>query len=274
MRHSAGSIALRLATLGVYVFMLAPLVLVVWLSFSKASVLFFPPHGYSVTWYQQLSYQPQLLDGLEYSLWLAAAASVISVVLASLAALGLSRGGIRRRGPFELLFLGPLLVPAIVTGIALYVYLYVAGSSLQASFVPSRWAMLLAHVVLTLPFTFRMAYVGLTGLDQNLERASLNLGRSRLTTTWLVTLPLMRSSLIGAAIFGFIFSFADLEISLFLVGPGQTTLPVAMLDYASTQIDPTIAAISAVQIAIIAVLLLVANHFVDFGKALGIGRSE
>ncbi len=274
MIRSPGVIALRLVTAAVYVFMLSPVVLVIWLSFSRSSVMFFPPHGYSVTWYAQLRYQPQLLSGLVYSLWLAAAASLISVLLAGFAALGLSRGRMRRRGPVEMLFLGPLLVPAIVTGIALYVYLYVVGTSVRASFVPSRWAMLVAHVVLTLPFTFRMVYVGLTGLDQNLERASLNLGQGRLGTIRLVTLPLMRSALIGAAIFGFIFSFADLEISLFLVGPGETTLPVAMLDYAQTQIDPTIAAMSAVQIAIIAILLLVANHFVDFGKALGVGRAR
>lgn len=265
---------LRLVTLLVYVFMLAPVVLVIWLSFSKSQVLFFPPHGYSVHWYQQLRYQPQLTSGLFYSLWLAAAASLISVAVAGLAAIGLSRGVIRRRGALEGLFLGPLMVPAIVTGIALYVYLYVIGSGIRSVFVPTRWAMLLAHVLLTLPFTFRMAYVGLSGIDTSLERASLNLGRGRMQTIRLVTLPMMRSALIGAAIFGFIFSFADLEISLFLVGPGQTTLPVAMLDYASNQIDPTIAAISAVQIAIIAVLLLVANHFVDFGKALGIGRAR
>ena len=269
-----GRLALYVFTGIVYLVLLLPVVMVLWLSFSKAPVLFFPPHGYSVSWYESLRDQPQLLSGLYFSLWLAGAASAISIVIGGAAALGLSRSRVRRRGPTEALFLGPLLLPVIVIGIAIYVSLYVVGTNLGLTLVPTYWAMLAAHVLLTLPFTFRMAYVGLSGLDPNLERASLNLGRSRFSTLRLVTLPMMRSALVGAAIFAFIFSFADLEISLFLVGPGETTLPVAMLDYAATQIDPTIAAMSAVQIAIIAVLLLIANHFVDFGKALGIGRAK
>lgn len=274
MSGGLGTLALRAFTALVYVVLLLPVAMVVWLSFSKAPVLFFPPHGYSVSWYVSLRDQPQLLSGLYYSLWLAALASGISLVLGGGAAFGLARSRLRRRGPVEALFLGPLLLPVIVVGIAMFVFLYTVGSDLDATLVPTHWAMVLAHVVLTLPFTFRMVYVGLAGIDPNLERASLNLGRGRVATVFHVVLPMMRAALVGAAIFAFIFSFADLEISLFLVGPGQTTLPVAMLDYASTQVDPTIAAMSAVQIAIIGVLLVVANHFVDFGKALGLGRAQ
>ena len=86
-----------------------------------------------------------------------------------------------------------------------------------------------------------------------------------------MTLPLLRPSLVGAFIFAFIFSFAELEISLFLISPGQITLPVAMVQYAEFRVDPTLAAVSTVQILLVGTLLVVSNRFIRFGQVLSGG---
>lgn len=251
----------------VYVFMLAPVGLVIWMSFFDQSFLSFPPRGYTLDWYTKLADQSQLFDGLLYSLWLAAGSAVLAVALGALAAIALARSGLPAAAWFESGFLIPLVVPAIVSGMALYIYLYQLSGVVGVALVPTAWSLLLAHTVITLPWTFRLIYAGLASIGRDVERASLDLGRTPGQTLWRVTLPLLRPSLIGATIFAFIFSFGDLEMSLFLVAPGQTTLPVAMVQYAAFNVDPTIAAVSTVQIVLIGGLLLLANKFVKFGQA-------
>lgn len=257
-----------------YVFMLLPVVLVIWMAFFRPAFLSFPPNGYSLKWFVGLTHQPDLFQGLLYSLELAAITAVVSVALGVLAAVGLSRSRVRARTAFENGFVLPLVIPAIVSGMALYIYLYTLSGVVQAALVPTTWALLVAHTVITLPWTFRLAYAGLVSIGHDVERASLDLGYGPAGTLWHITLPLLRPSLIGAFIFAFIFSFGDLEISLFLVAPGQTTLPVAMVQYASFKVDPTIAAMSTVQVALIGILLVVANRFIRFGEAFAGGTRQ
>lgn len=258
----------------VFAFMLLPVVLVVWMSLSANQFLSFPPQGYSLRWFTGLSGQRALFGGLQLSLVLALATSALSVTLGLLAAVALSRSRLRVRGLMENGFLLPLVIPAIISGMALYIYLYQLSGLLLVRLVPTWWSLLLAHTVITLPWTFRLVYAGLAGVGQDVERASLDLGRGPWQTLLRVTLPLLRPSLIGAAVFAFIFSFGELEISLFLVAPGQITLPVAMIQYAEFRVDPTLAAVSTVQILLVGTLLTVANRFVRFGEALAGGTKR
>lgn len=258
----------------VYAFMLLPVAIVVWMSFFRPAYLNFPPAGYSLRWYEGLTDQPALFNGLLYSLEIAAITTVISVVLGVVAALGLSRARLRGRPVLENGFILPLVIPAIVTGIAIYIYLYQLSGVLQVALVPSTWSLVAAHTMITLPWTFRLAYAGMAAVGRDVERASMDLGRRPMATLWRITLPLLRPSLIGAAIFAFIFSFGDLEISLFLVSPGKTTLPVAMVQYAEFKVDPTIAAMSTIQIVLIGILLVIANKVVRFGEAFSGGIKQ
>jgi putative spermidine/putrescine transport system permease protein len=210
----------------VYVFMLLPVVLVVWMSFFSKGLLIFPPSGYSLSWYAGLPSHSQLFSGLWYSLEIAAIAAVIAVVLGILAALGVSRSRIRGKAWLEQGFTLPLVIPAIISGMAIYIYLYQLSSVAGTSLVPSTWALIAAHVMITLPWTFRLAYTGLVAIGRDVEKASMDLGYSGVQTMWRITLPLLRSAIIGGVIFAFVFSFSDLEISLFLIAPGLTTLPV------------------------------------------------
>lgn len=265
-------LSLKLVGGAIYAFMLLPLILVVWLSFSGSTFLSIPPDGYSLQWYQGLPGETKLFGGLIYSITLAAIAMVISVAIGAMAAIAIGRGSVRFASWIENALILPLVIPTIVTGIAVYIYLYNVSLIINQQLVPTTLALLLAHVLITLPWTFRLIYAGTIGIRGDLERASLDLGRPPLQTILRITIPLLRPAIMGAAIFSFIFSFGNLEISLFLVRPGETTLPVAMVQYAEFRVDPTLAAISTVQILLIGFLLLVGSYFVRIRDVFSSGR--
>lgn len=271
MKRSAWS---TVAGLLIYVFMLLPVAIIIWMAFFDQPYLNFPPKGYSLRWFAGLANEAELFRGLLYSLEIAVVATIVSLLLGVSAAVVLSRARLRGQALLENAFLLPLVIPAIVSGMAIYIYLYQLSGVLQAGLVPSTWSLVAAHVMITLPWTFRLTYAGAVAIGHDVERASLDLGRKSIGTLLRVTLPLLRPSLIGAGIFAFIFSFGDLEISLFLISPGQITLPVAMVQYAEFKVDPTIAAMATVQIVLVAVLLAVANKFIRFGEAFSGGIKQ
>src|SRR4030042_1391197 len=108
----------------------------------------------------------------------------------------------------------------------------------------SRAGLVFAHIMITIPWTVRLLTASLAGFDRSVEEAALNLGATPLQAFFKVTLPVIKPGMVAAALFGFIISFGNLEMTLFLVAPGQTTLPIAILQYLQWRIDPTIAAVS------------------------------
>lgn len=265
---------LAVAAAVVFVFMLAPVALVIYMSFFATSYIAFPPDGYSLRWYGELLERRQLLDGLLYSFVVALLATALSLCLGVLAAAGLSRSKLPGKTWFENGYLLPLIIPSIVSGVALYVFLYNVSELINVRLVPTTWVLVIAHTLITLPWTFRLCYAGFITMGRDVEKASLDLGAGPVATLWRVTLPLLRPSLVGAATFAFIFSFADLEISLFLVESGRSTLPVAMVQYAIFKVDPTIAAVSTVQMGLIAGLLVISNRFVRFSDTFTGGTKQ
>ena len=124
------------------------------------------------------------------------------------------------------------------------------------------------HVLITIPWSMRLITANLIGVDRSVEEAALSLGASPLVAALKVTLPLIWPGMVAAALFSFVVSFGNLEISLLLVTPGQTTLPIAILQYLQWKIDPTIAAVSALQIAVIGSGLLITDRFVSLAKVV------
>jgi putative spermidine/putrescine transport system permease protein len=114
----------------------------------------------------------------------------------------------------------------------------------------------------------RLVTASLIGLDRSIEEAAQSLGADRFTTFRRVTLPAIRPGVVAAALFGFVSSFGNLEMSLFIVGPGRTTLPIAILQYLEWKIDPTIAAVSVLQIALIATAMLITDRFVKISQVV------
>ncbi len=244
----------------VYLLMLAPILVVVPVSFSEQAYLVFPPRGFSLRWYANFFATRELTDALWLSLHLAAWTTAISTVLGTMAALGLTRYRYPGRRALRELFLTPIVMPRLVLGIAFLMFL--SRTVLAGSF----GGLLLAHVVVAFPYVIRTVSASLTGLDRALEEAGASLGAAPLTVFRTITLPLLKPGIIAGAIFAYVTSFDELVMTLFLAGPRLTTLPVQIFNYLEYTSDPTIAAISVVLVLVTTVAVLVTERIVGFGR--------
>lgn len=259
---------LKLWVLAGFAFILLPIVLVIWLSFFTDPLLSLPPSGYSVKWYWHIFGQPQFLDGFVLSLKVAMVAMVVGLLVSIPASLILTRTRFRGQAALLNLLTAPLIVPSIVIGAGLYIAFIQFEISFGLSLVGSTWGLGAAHVLITIPWCVRLITTNLLGLDKSIEEAALSLGAKPLTALFRVTLPMIWPGIVAAALFSFVISFGNLELSLFLVAPGQTTLPIAILQYLEYKVDPTIAAVSVLQILVIGGGLLITDRFVSLTRVI------
>ena len=241
--------------IAVYVGLLAPLVVVVAVSLGPSPNFEFPPSGLTLRWFAAFfASEPFVTSLFRVSLVVGVLAAAIATLIGTAAAIAIVRFRFFGREVLETFFLTPLLVPQILLGAALY--LFYARLAVTASI----WTLLGGHLVICTPYVIRSVTAGLVGMDRRLEEAAMSLGATRLQAFFKVTLPLLRSSLLSGAIFAFIISFSDINLALFLSGPQSTSLPVHLFSQLQWQGDPTIAAASALQIAIIGTLILVVQR--------------
>jgi putative spermidine/putrescine transport system permease protein len=258
----------RLFVAAMYLFMLCPLVFVVWLSFFKDAILYFPPSGYTLSWYVKAWDNAAFANGFVFSLQIAAVAALCGVALGVLAALGINRYRFRSARAVNTLLLSPLLIPGIVAGVAIYLFYLRAENAVDMDIVGTYGGLILAHICLTIPWTVRLVSASMSGLDPSIEEAARNLGAGPRTAFLKITLPMLRPAIVAAALFSFIVSFENLELSLSLVGPGRTTLPIAIMQYLEFNLDPTIAAVSSVQILLLGIVMLITDRFVKLSQVV------
>ncbi|TNC06699.1 ABC transporter permease [Methylobacterium terricola] len=263
-----GRLALHAATTVTLAYIVLPLVLVVWLSFMADEIMTVPPEGYSLRWYAVAWGQAQLRDGFLTSLWVALAATALGLLITVPASFALARARFIGREALLQLLMSPLIVPGIVIGASIYVFLVQAEIATGLPLSGSSWGLVVAHLLLTVPWCVRLVTANLVGVNRSVEEAALSLGASPLVTALTVTLPMIWPGLVAAAVFGFVVSFGNIEVSLFLVAPGQITLPIAILQYLQWKIDPTIAAVSVVQIALIGLALVATSRITNLGKVV------
>lgn len=256
------------AAAGAFVFMGLPIALVLWLSFFNNEILALPPDGYSLRWYAAMFKQRQFISGFWTSLDVALLATACGLLVTLPASFALTRAQFRGREAFLQLLMSPLIVPAIVIGAALYMAFVETEVLTGLPLVGSVWGLAVGHILITIPWSMRLITASLVGVDRSVEEAALSLGASPFVAAIRVTLPLIWPAIVAAALFSFVVSFGNLEISLLLVTPGQTTLPIAILQYLQWKIDPTIAAASAVQIVVVGAGLLITDRFVTLAKVV------
>jgi len=264
---------LRRATIGIWVaagfgYLLLPLILVIWMSFFANEVPYVPPQGYGLRWYGIALNNRQFSDSFVFSLSVALIATALGLAVSVPATIALRRSRSRWSGAIVQLLTAPLVVPTIVIGGAIYVTLVMIEIATSLPVVGSLWALSLSHVLMTIPWCVRLLLANLSTVDSSVEEAAASLGATPAETVLKVTLPLIRSGVVAASLFSFVVSFGNIELSLFLVAPGSTTLPIAILQYLEWKFDPTVAAVSVAQIALIAAGLLIADRFVKLTKVV------
>ena len=246
-----------------YLFLLAPLVVVGLLSFTSGPYLTFPPPGLSWRWYAALLGNAEVLRAAGNSVVLAAIVTAVALGTGLPAALAVARGQapLWVAGALSL----PLLLPTLVIGLALLLVLQPLG-------LLATWpGLALGHLMVVLPFVVRLMVSAFSSLPPQVEEAAATLGARPWGTFLLVTLPLAAPGAVAAATLSFLLSFDETVISLFLVGPRLTTLPVALFHYAESRVDPLLAALAVVLIALALAIVLVVDRLVGFTRTLGRG---
>ncbi|WP_291296892.1 ABC transporter permease [Elioraea sp.] len=257
------STALRVLATLVFAFLLAPLLVVVLVSFSPTPAFRIPTTEFSLDWYRKFFGMAQFRDGLFLvSLPVALASGSLATLLGTLAAVYLVRSGLASRAAMESFFMLPLLIPSILLGAALYLVAARMGVAGQA------WTLVLGHTLLGVPYVIRVVGAGLVAIDPRLEEAAVNLGCTSRQAFLRVVLPLLKPAMFSGAIFAFIVSFSDVNLALFVAGPGTTTLPIHVFSQIFWEGDPTIAAASALQILVVGVLILTMQRLLKLRLSL------
>ena len=243
-------------------------VMVILLSVLGDALATFPPPAPTWRWYANAWAQRDFVRGFVTSFEIALAATAIGVPIGTAASLALVRGRLPAKGLVNTVLLAPLAVPAIVAGSALYMFYLQAEDWLDIDIKATLGGLVAANVLISIPWSVRLVSASLAGLDRAAEESAANLGASPFTVFRRITLPMMRPGIVAASLFSFVASFENLELNILLVGPGRTTLPVAMLNYLEFRMDPTLAAVATAQIAMVAVLMLVTDRFVKLSRVV------
>ena len=231
------------------VFLCAPILIVVVVSFNASEFIEFPPRAWSLRWYQNYFSARQWVEPTLLSLRIAFITMVLATVLGTAAAIGLTRGRFRGRRMLEFFFVSPMVMPTIVLAIGLYLLFA------RFKLVGQPLALYLAHTVVATPLVIVIVSAALKTTDSAIELAARSLGAGYFRTLWHVTLPAILPSVVSGAAFAFLLSFDEVVLAIFLGGPATTTLPKRMWESVRYEIDPTLTAISTLLVIIPIVIL-------------------
>jgi len=262
-RRSVWPAIIGLYTFVACLFLLAPIVIVLLSSLTASDYVSFPPPGWSLRWYVEVWQSSDFVDSLLVSLQIAVMVSVVSTVIGVLAALAIVRYRFPGRDLLNGMFLSPLVLPGIVLGVA--ILQFYAATGLTSSLM----SLMLGHIVISTPYTIRLAIASLSGFDRRLELAAQNLGATKLVAFARITLPNVLPGVVGGAAFAFIVSFEDVNVALFLSSAQTMTLPVRIYTYLSQESSPIISAAGSLLTIIVVIVALVIDRLVGLRQAFG-----
>ena len=251
---------------GAYLLVFAPVAMIVLISFFAQEIVSFPADGLTLHWYANAWSRPEFSRGLFTSIEVALATTAIGVPVGVAAALPLVRSEFPGKAAINSLLLAPLALPGVVAGAGLYMLYVAAENALDTDVKGTMVSLVVAHTMLTIPWTVKLVVASLQGLDRSVEEAAANLGARPFAVLRRITLPMMRPGIVAAAMFSFIQSFENLDLTLLLIGPGRITLPVAMLNYLEFRMDPTLAAVATAQIVLVGALMIATDRFVKLSR--------
>ncbi|NPU65620.1 ABC transporter permease [Bradyrhizobium sp. 83012] len=244
------------ANIAVLAFLLTPIAIVIVFALNPTPFIQFPPVGVSLRWFEKFFASRDFMHALLFSLEVAAMTTVAATVLGASAALAIARGNLPGSRLIVATMLSPLMLPAILTGLALF------QSYVLLDVGRPLWGLVAGHTLVTIPYVVRTTLAVLHNFDVRLEEAAQNLGASPVRTFFEVTLPLVKPGVLAGAIFAFIVSFDQFPVSLFLVAPGSETMPITLFNYLKFDLDGTIGAASVVSILLAFMVVLALDRTV------------
>jgi len=240
----------------IFFFLIAPIAVVIPLSFNAQDfftftpeMLRFDPDGYSLKHYRDFFGNPDWQQALGNSVKIAPVATVISVSLGTLAAIGLSQPHVPARRAIMAILISPMIVPLIISAAGMYFFYSKIGLA------GTYWGVVLAHAALGIPFVIITVTATLVGFDHSLTRAAANMGADPVTTFFKVQMPLILPGVISGGLFAFITSFDEVVVVIFVGSAKQQTLPWQMFIGLREQISPTILAVATILVVISIALL-------------------
>ena len=247
-------------------FMLAPILIVVWVAFTPTGYLSIPTTEFSLRWFRAIADYPEFVEAFWDSIWLAALSSALAIGLSVPAALAIARYRFPGREAIAALFMSPLMIPHVVLGVAFLRFFTQLG--IGGTFV----GLVLSHIVIVFPFALRLVLASAVGMDRSIENAAVSLGASGFAVFRRVTLPLVLPGVASGWVLAFINSFDEVTMTVFIASPSTTTLPVRMFLYIQDNIDPLVTSVSAVVIALTALVLVAVDRIYGLERLL-VGRS-
>ncbi len=244
----------------VYVILLGPYLIIFVAAFGSEATLAFPPAGFSLRWFVNVFETSQFVSSFWLSLQLGLLSTFIALLLGVPIAYALVRFRFPGRGIVETIFSAPILIPGLVIGFSMLRTFVLLGNFNVFT------GLLIGHIAILFPYSVRVVSSSLRNLDPAIEEAAISLGAGRLRSFLLVVLPNIRSGIGAAFLLAFIVSFNNVPVSLFLTGPGVTTLPISMLVYMEYYFDPTIAALSTLLIIFTVILVQGAERLLGLSR--------
>lgn len=254
MRMISGWSLIRLYTILIYMFMFAPIVVVVVLSFNPEQFGSFPMKGFSLRWFVKLAQNQSILTAFKNSLLLGSLTAVVSTVFGILASLAFVRYNFPGKNTLNTLLLAPIMIPEVILGVALLLFI----RWLQQ---PKSFALLvIGHVVLTLPYVLLIVQARLGGIKKEYEEAAQSLGANPFQSFKEVTLPLLTPAIMAGMLFSFTISFDDITATLFWATAQNQTVPVKIFGMLRNSISPEINALGTVMIVLTIATPLLAGY--------------
>jgi putative spermidine/putrescine transport system permease protein len=259
----AANVGYDLLIYGTILFLLAPLIVVVIISFQSNAYAGWPPQGITLKWYTTLPENLNnlgVLSALSSSIQLAVATAAISTTLGGLAAFAIVRYDFKYQMTLETVLISPLIYPWIVIGLSLLLLVGRINDLLGLNIQLSFWTLLIGHVVFTLPYPIRTIGASLQNYNLSLEEAAQNLGATELESYLRITLPIVQPGILSGLVFTFVLSFNQYIISLFLSGPNIKTMPLVLFSLFYNTSPAQLAAIASLLMGGILTIVLVMEY--------------
>lgn len=246
------NIGLKIFSMSVFFFLFFPLFIIVVTAFGGESTITFPIQSFSLKWFENVFRSETFMGSFWMSFKLALLATMLALVVGVPAAYALSRFSIRGKSLLKSFFLSPTIIPGIVLGFAMYQFIVLVLH------IPVFYGLLLGHFLAVLPYIIRIVGSSLEQFDFSIEEVAWSLGCRKIEAFFKVVLPNITSGISAAFLLAFINSFNNIPVSMFLTGPGVTTLPTSLMNYIEYNYDPTVSAVSVLlMLATVAIMFVV-----------------